>query len=249
MKKIFTFLVLSLFLMSACASNAPEDIAGDMADDSVEIPEDNVVEEDTGVVPEEEEVMEEEIPEEESEPVVLEMDDEIKEILTKGETKIKGYSYVYHGPPEEQKGYAHFILGDMGKIELPKAQVYKEEGRYDSVYFHIGKETAVGICESLDCSDRKSIIDLDYEEQHMKRPMEWLDEVVTAEKIREEQNRDRQPVVVLKVKFKDGKEGEMHVWDYWGIPTYVKVGGTEYTYEKTAINAVKSEKVQPPQEV
>ncbi|MBI2133402.1 hypothetical protein HYU11_01830 [Candidatus Woesearchaeota archaeon] len=241
MKKLFVAVVfLSILLILGCSKNAPSL----PKDDSVPVEESKPEE------PSANESKVEEAPEQTRTVGInatvsgVSIDPSVQVFLNKTK-KVKGYSYVYYGPPDDSMGYGFYARGNLSKMRIPKTDFYNDSF-FDTIYFDAGRKTAVGYCESLGvCNDQKSAVSLDFSKVYRVTPLEFTSSIrsasVNAEKSSEMIGGRR--VEVIDFTDSSGSNGTVWLDSTYGIPVKVIIGSLEYEYRDLLVNVVTEEEV------
>lgn len=194
-----------------------------------------------------EEIPVETIPPQPEEPPTIEEPEEeikipndIKEILEKGKTKLKSYSYNYKSP-ESDVSYKIYIKGNKIKI-IPPEIVNVEEGKfYNTIYLDIEEKTAEAYCIGYSSCEGKvgKIKDLNYEDAYIETPLDWLEKVTEAEKIDERQVEGRNSIYL------ETNIGKITVESYYGFLYKIEDGKKVWEFSDAAFNSVKDSDVTP----
>ena len=203
-KIILCLLILSIFLVSACA---PVEVPTKETDQE---PAKVVVVSETRIIKaiDEEEEIEEvvEVSEEEQIP------SEIEEFLSIADEKVQSISYSYKGPETKDFFYDFFVKGNNIKYILSPTYFIDVEGdNYDAIYLDKVLQTAQGYCDAKKCYRKGKKADLDYDEEYILTPLDWLDKIEEAEKVGEEiiDRRD-----TWKLSTKPSSLGNMTIYHY-----------------------------------
>lgn len=181
-------------------------------------------------------------PKEAEEPTeeITQIPDNIKEILEKGKTKLKSYSYNYKSP-ESNEPSKIYVKGNKIKIVLPNMNV-KEQGKfYNTIYLDTEKKTAEAYCVGY--SSCGSLLgkakDLDYEETYIETPLEWLAKVTEANILDERQVEGRDAFYL------ETNIGKITLETYYGFLYKIEDGKKVWEFTDAAFNSVADSDVTP----
>lgn len=182
----------------------------------------------------------EETPTTEEPEEIIKIPNDIKEILEKGKTKLKSYSYNYKSP-ESDESYKIYVKGNKIKITPPEI-INVEGGKfYNNIYIDTEKKTAEAYCIGYStCGiNLGKIKDLNYEDTHIETPLDWLEKVTQAEKIDERQIEGRNAIYL------ETNIGKITVESYYGFLYRIKEGKKVWEFTDAAFNSVKDSDVTP----
>ena len=171
---------------------------------------------------------------------VTEIPDDIKEILEKGKTKLKSYSYNYKSPESDESSGIH-IKGNNIKIILSQRNVDTQGEFYNIIYIDTEAKTAEGHCLGYSSCGKNlgKTKDLEYEDVMIETPLDWLEKVTTASLIDERQVEGRD-VLYLETNI-----GKITLGSYYGFLYKIEDGKKIWEFADAAFNAVKDSDVTP----
>jgi len=228
---IFPLIIFSLFIISACAQttfvpekNARQEPAGvDVVKETSKTEVIEVVEE---VKETAEEVSEEEI-------------SEVEELLNIADKKVESIRYSYKGPETNDFVYNFFVKGNKVKyiLDPPYKVIDVDDDAYDAIYVNSEFETVLAYCDNKKCRVKGKKEVLNYDENYILTPFDWLDEIESAEKVGERLIERRN---TLKLSTND-----FSIWidTFFGVPLQVETADNLYKFEKMSFNDVKDEDV------
>jgi len=216
--------VLVLILLVSCTSQQP-------TEPQQQTPEQETPTETTSQQTKEKEPVEEEI---------IKIPNDIKEILEKGETKLKSYSYNYK-KPESDLAYEISVKGNNIKITLPDMNTEEQGNFYNTIYIDTEKKTAQAYCTGYsDCEGGVGKVkDLNYEEAYIDTPLDWVEKVTSANVIDERQVEGRDAVYL------ETNIGKITVESYYGFLYRIEEGKKVWEFTDTSFNGVKDSDVIP----
>ena len=187
------------------------------------------------------------LPDEEKSPIdelkeVIKIPNDIKEILEKGKTKLKSYSYNYKNP-DINLPYNIYVKGNKIKIVLPEI-INVEGGKfYNIIYIDTEKKTAEAYCaEYSSCgADSGKIKDLNYEDTYIETPLDWIAKVTEAVVI-DERMVERRNAVYLETNI-----GKIIVESYYGFLYRIEDGSNKWEFTDASLNSVKDSDVNIPE--
>ena len=255
MNKLYVFLIFGLLLVIGCTQeiecNKPYILVGaecclDANDNNIcdndEVIQETTSEEETSLEEIEEQLEIEETPEVQEQ----EMEDSVKELLTKAKTKVKSYSYTYFGPPDEAKGIDFTYKSNILKASYSSTQRDDRQNPYDTVYLDLNTKNATAYCETVGrCDNRDLAIQVNYDDHFRTMPFEILDSITFAVEKGNEQI-DRKNAIILDFEDNTGKKGTIFIWEYWGMPLrviYTSPKSYKIEYREMAVNSVKDEDI------
>lgn len=150
----------------------------------------------------------------EKESVETLMPQKIADLLAKG-AKYTEMNYDYK---DSQGTYNIFIKDNKMKIELSSKTKFSGGENFDTVYLDTDTKTAVGYCEKKSICDKykDQEFEAQYEDYYKKTPLDWRNEIVTAE-----DKGPGEPVFsrqTQKIQYKKGNNIiKMLVGKYYGI--------------------------------
>ncbi len=170
---------------------------------------------------------------------IIKIPNDIKEILEKGKTKLKSYSYNYISP-EINEPYKIYVKGNKIKIKQP--DIINVEGRkfYNTIYLDTEKKTAEAYCTDYDCGTNiGKIKDLDYDDVYIETPLGWLEKVTEANLIDERQVESRDSIYL------ETNIGKIIVESYYGFLYKIEDDQKKWEFIDAAFNSVKDSDVNP----
>ena len=227
---ILTFILLTTILIFGCAP-VQEKVPLDQKPAVVEPEIDSSDQKQTDEEPEEKEVVLEN----------LEIDDEVKELLSKSNKNVQSFSYKYKGP--ETKDFFYDLFVKENKVKYILDPTYKvinaDDDAYDTIYLDVESETAKGYCDDRKCKVNGKKADLVYDDVYIWTPFDWLDDIESPEKIGEELIGKRSTWKLSTNKFM--------IWidTFFGVPLQVEFAGELYNFDKMIFNQVNEEEVIP----
>ena len=114
-----------------------------------------------------------------------------------------------------------------------------DDDAYDVIYLDKESKTAQAYCDSRKCKVKGKKEDLNYEEFYIFTPLDWINEIESAEKIGEELIEKRNTWKLSTNK------GTIWVDSYYGVPMQVEFAENTYKFQKMNFNDVKDEDVIP----
>jgi hypothetical protein len=161
---------------------------------------------------------------------------DMNELLDNGRERLTtGYSYRYNQFDDGEQsthaieGSMVYQKGDLVKILLPEPKQRINPGTYfDTVYIDRDTETAQAQCERHpDCSG-KNLHTVPYENYLFMTPADWIANMEDPVKVEERTIQDHKAVRLDATV--DGKQSQIWVDRFSGVPIQVEVGTTEYVY-------------------
>lgn len=229
-KIIIFMLVLSLFLISACAQTTAPIVEKQIEPVGVDV----VRETTTKKTVEEEEIKEE--PEE-----VEEVSSEVNQLLSLSKEKVQSISYKYKGPETKGFFYEFFVKGNKIKYVMDPTHkdVNIDEDAYDTIYVNKESKTALAYCDNKRCKVKGKKAVLDYDDSYIPTALDWLDNMESAEKIGEE-------LIGMRNIWKLSANN-ITIWvdTFFGVPLQAESEGQIYQFQKMTFNQVKDGDVSP----
>ncbi|MCH8004070.1 MAG: hypothetical protein IH934_05570 [Nanoarchaeota archaeon] len=232
-KIIITTLIFSLLIVSACAQTTlvPEK---DTSQEPVGV---DVVSEIKKIKVIEEEV--EETKEEIKEVVDEEEISEVEELLSIVDKKVESLRYSYKGQETKDFFYEFFVKGNKIKyiLDPPYKVIDVDDDAYDTIYINKESRTALAYCDNKKCRVKGKKAVLDYDENYILTPFDWLNKIESAE-IVGERLIDRRNTMKLTTN-------DFSIWidTFFGVPLQVETVDNLYKFEKMSFNGVKDEDV------
>jgi len=164
---------------------------------------------------------------------------EVEELLSIADTKVESIRYMYKGPETKDFIYEFFIKGNNIKYILQPT--YKsidiDDDAYDAIYINKESETALAYCDGRKCRVKGKKRVLDYDENYILTPFDWLNKVKSAE-IVGERLIDRRNSMKLTTN-------DFSIWidTFFGVPLQVETADNLYKFEKMSFNGLKDEDV------
>ena len=230
MKYSLYILLGVLILLVGCA--APSEQVQETLDVSGEEPIEQLTEEPAETAPE--------IEESEESGEIIKIPNDIKDILEKGKTKLKSYSYNYKKPGSDIP-YKIYVKGNQIKIIPPEKVVVEEKKFYNSLYLDTEKKTAEAYCVGYSACEGKvgKIKDLDYEEAYIETPLDWLAKVTEAVVIDERRVEERDAVYL------ETNIGKITVESYYGFLYGIEDGSKRWEFTDASFNSVSDSDITP----
>ena len=229
-KTILAILIFSLFIIAACSQTSiipvkdmtPEPVGVDIVGRVIkEIVVEEVIEE---VI--------EEVPEEGG------TSPEVKELLSLADKRAESLSYSYKGP-ETENSYGFLVKGDKIKYTIYPTfkDTHLDDDAYNTIYINKKFETALAYCDARNCRVKGKKAALDYDENYILTPFDWLDDIESPVKIGE-RSIDRRNTWKLSTN-------GFTIWidTLFGVPLRVESNGNIYQFQKMSFNGVKDEDV------
>ncbi len=232
MKLKIYLIVLVLVLLVSCTTQQNQEIQ------QQEIPAKPETTGTTAPAPPEE--PEEELKEEPQEEEIIKIPNDIREILEKGKTKLKSYSYNYKNP-ESDLAYKISVKDKNIRITLPEANTDDKDKRYNTIYLDTETKTAQAHCIGYsDCEGTVGKVkDLDYESAYIDTPLDWLEKVTSAEVIDERQVEGREAFYL------NTNIGKITVESYYGFLYKLEERKKVWEFTDASFNSVKDSDVIP----
>jgi len=230
-KLIITIIIFSFLIISACTQtplapekNTPQDPARvDVVSETSKI---KIIEIEEEVEDPAEKVSEEEIT-------------EVEELLSISDKKVEGIRYSYKGPETKDFIYEFFVKGNKIKYILnPSFKVIDvDEDAYDTVYINKESETALAYCDGRKCRVKGKKGVLDYNENYILTPFDWLNKIESVDKVGEQ--------LIDRRNTKKLTTNDFSIWvdTFFGVPLQVETTDNLYQFEKMSFNGVKDEDV------
>ncbi|MBI2575103.1 hypothetical protein HYV82_04430 [Candidatus Woesearchaeota archaeon] len=180
-------------------------------------------------------------------PVVVEkqpaiIDDEVQGVLDK-RSKVKGYRYLYYGPPNPGFGLEFRILGSKARLYLGTLSKLADSNTYDTVYLDLDKKSAVAYCESVSCTNKGSL-GVNFEEYYRPAPSDFASSISSA-KLRNYELLYQRKTAVIVFEDAKGMNGTMWLDTVYGMPVKVQFNNSNYEYREIAFNTVAGDEVLP----
>lgn len=171
----------------------------------------------------------------------IKIPNDIKEILEKGKTKLKIYSYNYKSPGIDVS-YKIYVKGNKIKI-IPPEIINVEGGKfYNTLYLDTEKKTAEAYCFGYSACgvNLGKIKDLTYKDDYIETPLDWLAKVTEAKKI------DERTVENRKALYLDTNIGKITVGSFNGFLYRIESGKQKWEFSDAAFDSVTDSDVTPP---
>lgn len=180
-----------------------------------------------------------------------EMSTEVKELLSRADSKIKSYSYTMAPPPDQLARNQWLIKGTKIKVELYEDNYVEPDTYFDTMFLDAETKTADGYClnqRTTRCAQPGQHFDLDYNDVYEKTPYQWLKEVKGVPKIiSSEVVYDRR---VSVIEYKDGSDTyKQWIDQFSGLPIRVERNGSRegrWEFRYLAINNVLDSDIRQP---
>ncbi|MBU0461131.1 MAG: hypothetical protein KJ574_00950 [Nanoarchaeota archaeon] len=180
-------------------------------------------------------------PEETTEEPALQNTKEMTTLLAK-HSKVKSIHYFY----QDEKNYPEFheysVKGDKMAIKYTVLDQDNAVGKIDTIYMDTSAKKAVAYCERASktaCSDPNNEYPLTYSTYIRETPLDWIEKVTYAERQSQAQL-DGRNAIIIKTTI-DGKEAEMWLDDYYGLPLQINIDGKTYRFQDLSANSVDDE--------
>lgn len=172
---------------------------------------------------------------------VINISDDIKEILEKGKTKLKIYSYNYKSPGIDES-YKIYVKGNKIKIIPPEITNVEGGKFYNTLYLDTEKKTAEAYCLGYSACgvNLGKIKDLTYKDAYIETPPDWLAKVTEAKKI------DERTVENRKALYLDTNIGKITVGSFNGFLYRIESGKQKWEFSDAAFDSVQDSDVTPP---
>ncbi len=180
-------------------------------------------------------------------PVVVEkqtalIDDEVQGVLDK-RSKVKGYKYLYYGPPNPGFGLEFRILGSKARLYLGTLSKLADGNTYDTVYLDLDEKSAVAYCESVSCTNKGSL-GVNFDAYYHPTPSDFVSSVSSA-KLRNYELLYQRKTAVIVFEDTKGMNGTMWLDTVYGMPVKVQFDNSNYEYREIAFNTVAGDEVVP----
>ncbi len=170
--------------------------------------------------------------------VEVKMDSKIQGLLDKFEN-LKSLSYYHHDTDRDRKfnvivndKYMKYTYGSV-QWDLP----IEIEG-YDNMYFDLVNKKAWATCEHPSkCNAYKNELEIDFDKFYVETPFERVKEITTDAKIIENKQCDANKRCEI-IKFGNV---EMGIWDYKGVPIYIKGNGESLEFQDLSYNSASDD--------
>ena len=136
--------------------------------------------------------------------------------------------------------YEFFVKGNKIKYILsPTYFIDVEEDEYDAIYIDKELKTALAYCDDQKCYRKGKKAVLDYDEVYISTPLDWHNNIESAEKLGEE-------VLGRRATWKIAANS-FTVWldTFFGVPLQVEFAGNMYEFQKMTFNQLKDGDVSP----
>ncbi|MEE9525687.1 MAG: hypothetical protein V3V78_03735 [Candidatus Woesearchaeota archaeon] len=159
--------------------------------------------------------------------------------------------------------YSHreFVLGEPGynaevwakgnkqRHEISRQAGFAKGVRYDTIFFDLAKEEAIGYCtDEKTCEDKlDAATPLEFDDYTTETPLNLVDQITVGSKIGSSMYDDRE-VIIIEYE-QGGNQVRVYVWDYKGLPLKYEVRDGEELIRKVeylglVINGVKDSDVE-----
>ena len=168
---------------------------------------------------------------------------DINELLEKGKTKLKSYSYSYK-PIGSNIDDQVYVKGSKIKVAFGNTQHIDEEDKhYNTIYFDMEERTAEAYCndcKSYTITDFDKVTDLDYDEAYVETSLDWLAKVTEAKKTGEVEIEGRDCMIL------DTNIGQLTVESYYGFLYAMENDDGRWEAYEASFNSVDDAEVNPP---
>jgi len=230
-KLMITVLIFSFLIISACTQTA---LAPDNNRPQVPVGADVVSETSKIKIIE----IEEEV-EDPAEKVSEEEITEVEELLSISDKKVESIRYSYKGPETKDFVYEFFVRGNKIKYILQPAYKFVDvdDDAYDAIYINKEFETALAYCDGRKCRVKGKKGVLDYDENYILTPFDWLNKIESVDKVGEQ--------LIDRRNTKKLTTNDFSIWvdTFFGVPLQVETVDNLYQFEKMSFNGVKDEDV------
>jgi len=229
-KLILSLLIVSFILIYGCAQPTQEIIVEKPSPASIDVIKETT---ETKIVEKAEETVVE--PEEDAFSL------EVKELLGLADKKVQSISYRYRGPQSGNFIYMFTVKDNKIKytIDPTFSDPQLDDDAYDTIYLDTESKTALAYCDARNCRVKGKKTTLDYEENDIMTPIDWLDSIESAEKTGEELI-DKRSTWKLETNI-----GTLWIDSFFGVPLQTESDGIEYKFEQMIFNGVKDDDVTP----
>lgn len=171
--------------------------------------------------------------------------------LTGKASTIKSYSFNLAPLPQRAGDLRYFVRGSKAKILLVR-QLPMDGWSADTVFIDYETNTATAYCLTLSCKKEQHKSSVEFEPYAIKLPVQWLDEVKYATKVKALQYNSRPNTVVT---WQNGAlYYEAYLDNYYGFPQRVAIANDKeqsdivggYEYQEMTFNTVTEADVTPP---
>jgi len=198
------------------------------------------VEDKTNKPVEVEEEVEELIEVVEEEPKIIEASVEVKKLLNLASEKVTSISYKYKGPETNNYFYKFDVMGDELKYTIDPVYniIDLDEDAYDAIYINKELEKAVSSCDDKQCKVLGEKTELNYNDNYIMTPFDWLESIESAEKTGEENIEKRNTWIITT-------QDSARIWVdlFSGVPVQVEFGGNKYQFMQMVLDGVTEEDV------
>ena len=165
---------------------------------------------------------------------------DVKEILDKSETSVKGIYYKYKGPETGNDFYEFYAKGTKVKYKPTlEIKTLDREESYDTIFIDKAAKTAASYCVAEYCAYKGKKQDLKYDDAYISTVFDWVTGLTFAKKIGEE-------VIESRSTWKiETNKGIIWVDTFYGIPLKADSSGKIYRFEQIAANGVQDSDVVP----
>lgn len=108
---------------------------------------------------------------------------EINELLSKADSKVRSYSFIYTFSSTKLSGSLFYVRGNKVKIKLKDVGIYNFEDYFDTAYLNLTNKSAIGYCENAQleaCRKGANEYTLNFDDYRIKLPTDWLAEMGAA---------------------------------------------------------------------
>jgi len=165
---------------------------------------------------------------------------DVKELLDKSKTRVRGIYYKYKGPQTGDNFYDFYVKG--AKIKYMPALETKTLDRadsYDTIFIDTAAKTAQSYCVAAYCAYKGKKADLNYDDAYISTIFDWVSGLTEAAKVGEEVIDDRSTWKI------DTNKGTLWIDSFYGIPLKVESSGKTYRFQQIAVNSVEDADVIP----
>lgn len=178
----------------------------------------------------------------EPEEEIKELPAEVKALIEKANTRIKSVSFSYRGPTDTVERNVYVKGTKMKTFYQKDVNINKDQYIYNTIYLDTVKKTADAYCWG--CTGYRNAVEgwvkkADYEEEYVKIPMEWYEDITEAEK------RDEMDYEGRKTARYDTNIGLVTMEKYYGWIYFIEDGKNKWEFTEVAFNSVKDADINP----
>ncbi len=156
-------------------------------------------------------------------------------------SKVKSYSYLYHGPPNDALGIGFAVAGTKGKVSLAKKEKLSDGNYYDTVFLNLREKAAKAYCLSPDCTV-EGPLQVEFDDYYKTTPFDFLANL-TSGSVSGTELLDNRKVSIVQYNDTLGMGGKMWIDNTYGLPIKVIFGKVKHEYRSFYFNTVTEEEV------